>query len=168
MMRRTLKVIVGFAVAGMIAVAPAAEATSMGSRAKTSQSASVTRAGTSYIAATTYGVVALVVSRDRRRVRGVLFAYRLLCSDGTVFATYDVHTGIPIAADRTFRASYDSGPQTDPASPGVTSRTTTSISGVLNKRGSKIVGTARDTATTVKDGVAVTCDTGLVQFRATH
>lgn len=166
-MRRILKVMVGLAVAGMIGVAPAVEATSVGSRAKASKSAKARRAGTSYVAATTYGVVALVVSRDRRRVRGVLFAYRLMCSDGTTFGTYDTRTSIPIAADGTFRASSDSGPQTDPNSPGVTTQVTTSISGVLNRRGSKIVGTARDTAMTTKDGVALTCDTGLVQFTAT-
>jgi hypothetical protein len=168
MMRCTV-VIVSLAAAGVIGVVPAADAVSGESLAKSAKSTKVPPAGTSYFAPTTpAGGLALVVSRDLREVRRTVFAYQAPCTDGSRGpGTYDVLAPFPIAANRTFRARFDSGPQTSPKYPGLVVQTKISISGAINKSRSRIVGTAR--AITTITGVAGSdkCDTGLVVFTAT-
>lgn len=142
-MHRTVEVIASIGAAGVVATVPAAEAISAGGRATASASAKGRQAGTSYFGASADGGMTIVVSRDRRQVRTALFAYKTRCTDGATTYDYDVAGGIPIGANRRFTASYDSGPLTDPQSPDITVQTTRSLRGVINKRGSEIVGTAR-------------------------
>lgn len=123
--------------------------------------------GTSFGATTADGGVQLVLTKDRRQVRSTLFAYKYTCTDGDSGFDYDGFKAIRIAADRSFKASYDSGPRPDPGTPGATLTYRSSISGKLNKLGTKIVGTARTTFSYASPaGTSYTCDTGSVAFVA--
>jgi hypothetical protein len=166
-MRGAVRVVVGLAAAGVIGAVPAAEAMQAGRTAKASKSAKARRAGTSYFGATSAGGgVAILLSRDRRQVRRSVFAYQTTCTDGSTFSDWDGTDAIPISAAGKFNANFDSGPQTSANFPGETRQLVTSISGVINKRGSKIVGTARVTFMDAKAVGSFKCDTGLIQFTA--
>jgi hypothetical protein len=124
-------------------------------------------AGTAYVASSGNGGVQIVLSTDGRQVRTALFAYKLQCSDGSISYDYDVFEKLPVSATRKFSYSYDSGPKADPALPGATFAYTQSISGTLNKAGTKIVGTARAALSyTDAAGAVTTCDTGTIAFKA--
>jgi hypothetical protein len=72
-----------------------------------------------------------------------------------------------LGTNRSFRYSYESGPQPSTTVPGTTYSYTESFSGRMNKARTKIVGTARSTLSgTSAEGVAYTCDTGAVKFTA--
>lgn len=166
-MRGAVKVIAGFTAAAVIGAVPAAGATPAGRGAKASQSAKTRRAGTSYFGATAAeGGVAIRISRDGRQVRQTVFAYKQTCTDGTTIFNWDANTGIPISTAGTFKTNYDSGPQTDAKFPGEVTRLVSSITGTINKSGSRIVGTARVTFTDVKAVGSYACDTGLIRYTA--
>lgn len=125
------------------------------------------RTGTSYVASTAQGGVQIVLSRDGRHVRSALFAYEQKCTDGDTTYDYDLYRAIPVAANRKFSYSLDSGPQASTATPGATFSITQSFKGTVNKAGTKIVGTAKSTFTFADPaGASYTCDTGTVQFKA--
>jgi hypothetical protein len=166
-MRGAVRVVVGLAAAGVIGAVPAAEAMSAGRTVKASTSAKTRAAGTSYFGATSSGGgVAILLSHDRRQVRRSVFAYQTTCTDGTTLSNWDSNDAIPISATGKFNANFDSGPQTSANFPGETRQLVTSISGVINKRGSKIVGTARVTFMDTMAAGSFKCDTGLIKFTA--
>ena len=162
-MRMRIKAIAGLAAACMICAAFAAVAW-----ATTGAATSSTRsAGTGFVASTKNGGVSIVVSRDHHQVRRAVFAYKSSCSDGDSFYDYDYFDAIPIGADRKFSYHYESAPQPSTQTPGATYTYSVSIAGMLNKAGTRIVGTARAASGLVNPaGGSYTCDTGTISFKA--
>ena len=167
-MLTTTKRLAGLAATCMICAAPVAVALTTTASAASAPKQAARSAGTSFVASTAMGGVQIVVSRDNRSVRKALFAYEMKCSDGDKFYDYAVYYDpMRIAADRSFKYSFQSAPQPSTAVPGTTYTYTESFSGKLNKARTKIVGTARSTLSgTTAEGVAYTCDTGLIKFTA--
>lgn len=166
-MRTTVKRIAGVTAACVVCATPAAFAVASADAASATRTKPPRPAGTSYVAPTANGAVSLVTSSDLHQVRSALFAYKMTCSDGSTQYDYDAYDAIPIGANRQFNYQYDSGPQANPKTPGAMFAYTESFSGMLNKAGTKIIGTARSTlAFTDPAGATVTCDTGAVKFIA--
>ncbi|MEA2298048.1 MAG: hypothetical protein QOF77_984 [Solirubrobacteraceae bacterium] len=165
-MHAKAKALIGLAAAGTIAGVPAAWAASAPSTAAALArvSAAARPKGVSYVASVGEGAVSIVLSRDRRQVRGVLFAYRAPCSDGTHVRDFDVYNAVPVSASGRFKASYDTGPQT--VSPGTTAQFSGSITGRVNKRGTKITGTVQSKGSLSGPTGSYACDTGLSAFSA--
>jgi len=161
-MHRQARTIIGFAtvgaVCGAVAFAPGA-----GVAAAKPQPPR----GTSFAAETAKGGVQVTISKDGRQVRHVLFAYQSKCSDGTSFYDFDAYVKIPISAARKFSSSFDDPPEPLASQPGATISYKQSISGTLNKAGTRIVGTARSSFAVVNPaGGSYTCDTGTISFTA--
>ncbi len=131
-------------------------------------SRTVAPSGSSYVAETKGGHVALVLSRDARQVTRAYVGYTYACTDDTTFGDVDQFKAIPLRANRTFRSTYDSGPIASSLFPGVTLRYTGLLTGKRDKRGTKVVGTARFTVVTTlqEGGESVTCDTGTIGYTA--
>ena len=165
-MLTTKKRLAGLAATCMICAAPAAVAVTNPASAATAKAP--TRSGTSFVASTAIGGVQISVARDNRSVRKVLFAYEMKCSDGDKFYDYDLYFDpMRIGADRSFKYSYESGPQPSTAVPGTTYTYTESFSGKLNKARTKIVGTVRSSVAFADPaGKSYTCDTGAIKFKA--
>jgi hypothetical protein len=150
------------AVCGALAIVP----TSAGAAA-VAKSRPAPAGGVAFVAETAAGGLNIVLSADRRRVRTALFSYEQTCSDGDTTYDYDRFVAIPIAANRTFNYHYESGPQAMPATPGASFSYTNTLSGVVNKAGTRIIGSARSTfALSNPAGASFTCDTGAVKFVA--
>ncbi len=127
----------------------------------------VAAGGVAFAATTAIGGVSIVLSADRKRIRTALFAYEQTCTDGDTYFDYDRLAAIPIAANRTFSYRWSTPPRADPETPGATYSYAGTLSGVVNKAGTKIVGSARSThASTNPAGGSYTCDTGAIKFIA--
>ena len=108
--------------------------------------------------------VMVQLSRDGRQVAYAVAAWSAKCSDGP-FASTEEFTRIPVSARRKFSKSYDTGDYQDGSA---TVRYAASLTGTVNKRRSRIIGTVRvmliDKDPT--NGVDSTCDTGTVKYVA--
>ncbi|MGI8802832.1 MAG: hypothetical protein ACR2KV_11760 [Solirubrobacteraceae bacterium] len=125
----------------------------------------VALAGTSFIAPTPSGHVSVVLSRDGRQVTQSYIGYTQKCSDGSAYTDWDSFRAIPVSGSGAFRAGYDTGlvTQTD----GAATDYVGSISGRVNKRATQVTGTAHFAFAVRKpDGTMITCDTGVITFRA--
>jgi len=128
-----------------------------------------TPAGTGYVAQTSGGHVALILSGSGRQVKRAFIGYTMNCSDGTSFTDFDSLKALPISATRKFKASFDSGVLPDPLDPGGAFQVTDSITGKVNRSRTKITGTVRHGITLKSSkGVIVTCTTGAISYSATH
>lgn len=124
--------------------------------------------GTSFVAATPTGGVSITMSRDRRQIKSAMFAYKSSCNDGDTTYDYDRYEAIPVGANRKFSYQFKSGPQPVASTPGATYSYTMSFTGLVNKAGTRIIGTARSTFAVMNPaGASFACDTGTVAFKAT-
>lgn len=159
--RRLLLAAAGFAAFTLaLGLLPAADAATTDARY-------VAPSGSSYVGEAGGGHVALVLSRDGRQVTRAFVGYWYKCSDGTGFSDIDVFRAIPMSANRAFRSTYDTGPQADPRTPGGRIQFTGLFAGKKNKRGTKVIGTARFTVEITRaSGEVEKCDTGTIRYTA--
>jgi hypothetical protein len=122
----------------------------------------------SYVAETKGGHLALMLSRDGRQVTRTFAAFTYACSDGTAFTDFDGFKRVPLRANGTFTAEFDTGAFPNELLAGVTMQFAGTIDGRRNKTPTKIAGTVRfSIATTIVDTKeVVTCDTGTIGYTA--
>lgn len=139
--------------AAVVAVAPGGAA------------AAALKAGTGLVGETAGGHVALILSSSGREVTHAFIGYTQKCSDGGNLTDWDAFKSLPISSKGTFRAGYDTGPQTTAALPGVTIEVIGALAGKVNKARTSAKGTARFSVSfKAADGTTKTCDTGPITY----
>ncbi len=122
---------------------------------------------TSFAAFLPSGFVALTPSHTGRKLDTAGIGYTMKCSDNTSFTDWDGFQSVPISSSGAFTTTFVSGPRPSVSIPGATTDYAAKLAGKLNKKHTRIKGTARFVGTIKKaDGTTVTCDSGLMSFTA--
>lgn len=125
--------------------------------------------GNTYADETSGGHVALMFSRDGRKVRRAFVAYSFKCSDPNEnFTAFESFKSIPVSSSRKFKSSYDTGQVPSTVQPGTLVQLTGSIKGRRSASGKRVSGSFRFTfvTTVVATGAKLTCDTGKISYSA--
>jgi hypothetical protein len=98
--------------------------------------------------------VAIELKKNHRRVVRAVFGFDMRCTSGDVISAWSRFNDLAVSTKRRFRGSF--GPSTNRYDDGTTSDWEGSMSGRVNRGGSKMSGSSQLTATFYDNAAAVT------------